>query len=96
MVKTLLGLLAYFFAGSVGALVKRALVAIGIGTITYSGLAAAFGSARDLVISNYGAMAGSVADLVNLAGVGQAIGIVLGALTSRVALTALTRIGSIL
>lgn len=96
MIKTLLGALAYFFGASIGPLLKRALVAIGIGTITYSGLDVAFASARDLVISNYGAMGAATAGLVSLAGVGQAIGIILGALSARVALTVLSRLGKIL
>jgi len=96
MIKTILGLLTYFFAGSIGPLVKRGLAAIGIGLITYTGLDVAFGSARDLVISNYGAMVGNTASLVSLAGVGQAIGIILGALAARVGLATLSQIGRVL
>lgn len=88
--------IAAFFAGSIGALVKRALVAIGIGTVTYAGLDTAFAAARDLVVSNYGAMTGDVADLVSLAGVGQAIGIILGAMAARVGMTALSTLGKVL
>lgn len=96
MIKTLLGVLAYFFASSIGPMVKRALVAIGLGVITYSGLDVAFGAARDMVVSNYGAMAATTAGLVSLAGVGQAIGIILGALAARVGLVALSHIGRVL
>lgn len=88
--------IAAFLATAVGPLVKRALVAIGIGTVTYAGLDVAFGAARDLVVSNYGQMSGDVANLVSLAGVGQAIGIILGAMAARVALTALSTLGRVL
>ncbi|MDD2943636.1 MAG: DUF2523 domain-containing protein [bacterium] len=88
--------IAAFLATSIGPLVKRALVAIGVGTVTYAGLDVAFAAARDLIVSNYGQMSGSVADLVSLAGVGQAIGIVLGALAARVGLVALTSLGRVL
>jgi hypothetical protein len=96
MVQTILGALAFFFSASIGPLLKRALVAIGIGTITYTGMDVAFGAARDLVISNYGAMGAATAGLVSLAGVGQAFGIILGALSARVGLTIMSKLGSVL
>lgn len=77
-------------------LVKKVLVAIGIGVISYTGIQFAFNQARDLVVSNYGMMASETAQLVNLAGVGQAIGIILGALAARVALIALSHFGRVL
>ncbi len=71
-------------------------MAIGIGSVTYVGLDAAFDSAKNLVVSNYGQMPGNVADLVSLAGVGQAIGIILGALAARVGMAALSHLGKVL
>lgn len=88
--------IATFLAQAVGPLAKRVLVALGIGTVTYAGLDVAFGAARDLVVSNYGQMSGDVANLVSLAGVGQAIGIILGALAARVGMAALSHLGKIL
>lgn len=96
VVASVITTIAAFFASSIGPLVKRALVAIGIGTITYAGLDTAFAAARDLVVSNYGQMPGNVADLVSLAGVGQAIGIILGAMAARVGMTALSTLGKVL
>lgn len=93
---SIMAALAAFFAGSIGGIVKRALIAIGIGTVTYSGLDIAFGAARDLVISNYGQISGASAQLIALAGVGQALGIVLGALAARVGLLALSTLGKVL
>lgn len=92
----LFGSLALFFRVQIGDLAKRALVAVGIGTITYTGLDYAFASARDAVVANYGAMAGATADIANLAGVGASIGIILGAMASRVALMALSQLGKLL
>lgn len=96
VVSGIMGALALFFASSIGAIVKRALVAIGIGTITYAGIDVAFGAARDLVVANYGQITGDTAALINLAGVGATIGIILGALAARVALIALTKLGNVL
>lgn len=88
--------IATFLIQAIGPLAKRLLVAIGIGTVTYAGLDVAFGAAKNLVISSYGQMSGDVANLVSLAGVGQAIGIILGALAARVAMTALSSLGKVL
>lgn len=96
MQATIIATLVAFFASSAGALAKRVLVAIGIGTVTYAGLDTAFAAARDLVVSNYGQMTGDVANLVSLAGVGLAIGIILGAMVSRVGMTALSTLGKVL
>lgn len=89
-------LLGGFLALSIGALVKRALIAVGFGTITYVGLQAAFDSVQQNVILNYGLMAGASMQLADLAGVGQTLGILLGALSGRIALIAVSKLGSIL
>jgi hypothetical protein len=87
---------AAFLAGAVGPLAKKILLALGIGTITYTGLQEAFDAASDQIIANYGAMSGGTLALVDLAGVGQAIGIILGAIAARVAMIALARFSKLL
>jgi hypothetical protein len=72
-------------------LTKRILIAAGVGVVTYAGIDTAFGYAKDQVISSYGAMGGDVANIVSLAGFGTAIGIVLGAITARIALIAVSK-----
>ena len=89
-------LIGAFLASSIGPLLKRALVAIGFGTITYTGLQAAFDAAKAQVIANYGQLSGVSMQIADLAGVGQAMGIVLGALAARVGLVVLSKIGRIL
>lgn len=89
-------LLGAFLATSIGSLVKKALVALGLGTITYAGLQAAFNSAQAQVISHYGQMPGNALELANLAGVAQTIGIILGAISARVGMIALSKIGKVL
>ena len=80
-------LLGAFLALSIGAIVKRALVALGIGTITYVGLQAAFDAVVTAITANYGAMAGASAQLADLAGVGAALGILLGAISARIGIS---------
>ena len=89
-------LLAAFLAGAVGALVKKALVAIGLGVVTYAGLQAAFDVAQAQVIASYGLLPAATMQLADLAGVGQTIGIILGAIAGRVGMIALSHIGRVL
>lgn len=91
-----LPLLGAFLSTSIGALVKRAMLAIGLGTITYSGLQAAFDAAQAQVISNYGLMPSNALALADLAGVGAAIGILLGALAARVGIAVVSKFGRVL
>lgn len=77
-------------------LVRKALLALGLGTITYAGLQAAFDAAQAEVISHYGQMPANALELANLAGVAQTIGIILGAISARVGMIALSKIGKVL
>lgn len=88
--------LGAFLATSIGSLVKRALVAVGFGAITYTGLQVAFDSAKSNVIQSYGSMAGASLQIADLAGVGAVIGIILGAMAGRIAIVAVNKIASIL
>lgn len=89
-------LLGAFLSASVGNLVKKGLVALGLGTVTYTGLQAAFDAAQAQIISNYGQMPAAALQLADLAGVGATIGIILGALAARVGMVALSHIGRVL
>lgn len=91
-----LPLLGAFLSASIGALAKKALIALGLGTITYAGLQAAFNAAQTQVITNYGQMPAAALQLADLAGVGQTIGILLGAMSARVGLAVLSKIGKVL
>lgn len=76
--------------------VKRVMIALGLGTITYTGLDVAFGAVKASVIGSYGQMAADSAQIAAIAGVPQAIGIILGALGARLGLLVLSRIGMVL
>lgn len=91
-----LPLLGAFLSTSIGALVRKAMVAIGLGTITYAGLQAAFNSVQANVIANYGQLNGASLQIADLAGVGQAIGIILGALAARVGIAVISKFGKVL
>jgi|GEM_PF-1324749 len=88
-----MGNFAVFLLGLVTPLVRKALVALGLGVVSYAGLTIVANQVRDAVISNYGAISGSVLDLLNLLGAGQALGIILGGIVARAAFAAISRIG---
>lgn len=87
-----MGNLAAFLLGMVTPLVRRALVALGLGVVTYAGLAAVASSVSSAVQSNYGQLSGLALELLNMIGAGQAIGIILGAIAARAAFAAVGRI----
>lgn len=80
-----------FIVSIIGPIAKRVLIALGIGTLTYVGLDAAFDAAKAAVISNYGQMSADVLNVVSLAGFGQAFGIILGAIAGRLAMIAVSK-----
>lgn len=91
-----LPLLGAFLSASIGALAKKVLVALGFGTVTYVGLQSAFDAVQGQVISNYGGMSGTSMMLMDLAGSGQALGIILGAISARIGLISLSHLGKVL
>lgn len=91
-----LPLLGAFLASAAGPLLKKAMIAIGLGTVTYAGLQAAFSAAQAQVISHYGQLTGASLQLTDLAGVGQVIGILLGALAARVGIAVISKFGRVL
>ena len=70
--------------------------ALGIGTVTYLGLQSAFDAVVVAITTNYGAMAGASAQLADLAGVGAALGILLGAISARIGISILSTFTRIL
>lgn len=83
--------LAAWLASLVPGLVARVLAAIGFGLVTITGLQLVTGQLLDYVTSSYDGIPGAVLGLMNLAGVGMAMNIILGAITARVALYVLTK-----
>lgn len=88
--------LGTFLSAAVPSLAKKVLTALGLGTITYAGLQTAFNAAQTQIIASYGQISGNALQLADLAGVGQSIGIILGAMAARVGMIALSKIGKVL
>jgi len=85
--------LAPLLVSIAGPFIKRALTALGIGVISYAAVQTALSAAVSQVQGAYGSIAGDIAGPLGLAGFGEAIGIILGALSARLAATQLTKLG---
>lgn len=82
-----------FLVALAGPVARRVMASLGLGVISYAGLALVAVQVKDAVIANYSAISGQVFELLNLIGLGQSIGILVGAIIARVAYTAISRIG---
>lgn len=82
-----------YLASVAGPIAKRAVMALGFGTVTYVGLDAALGVVKSNVISSWGAIPSGALAIMSMAGVSQAMGIVLGAIVARVSMIQLKRFG---
>lgn len=88
-----MGSFGAFLVALAGPVARRVMIALGLGVISFAGLALVGDQVRDAVVANYGGLSGSVLDLLNLLGAGQALGIVLGGIIARAAFAAVSRIG---
>lgn len=84
--------IAWIVANSSG-LVKKVLVSLGIGLVTYEGFKTLADAGVAYVQQYYGAIDAVTLAYLNYCGVGDAIGIVLGGLVARASLTALGHFG---
>lgn len=83
---------AGLFQGIAGPVVKKALSALGIGVVSYAAINAALSAVTSAVQNSYGSMTGDVAGILGLAGIGQAIGILLGAMAARISYAQLSKL----
>lgn len=76
--------------------VKRVLIAMGIGFATYEGLGVLANSLKAEIISSWGQVGGVTLQFLSLAGFPTALGIILGAMAARVSIIAGNKILKIL
>lgn len=87
--------LASFLMGIVGALATRVLTALGIGWVSYAGISALAAQVVQQIQTYWGQGSIEVVNLLEMAGFGQAIGIMLGAIVARATLGAIARLGKL-
>lgn len=91
---TIGALIAWVVANSAG-LVKKVLVALGLGLVTYEGFKTLMDNMVAYIQTVYGTIDAVTLQYLNYCGVGEAIGIVLGGLVARASLLALGHIGKV-
>lgn len=80
---------AAFLLGIAGTLAGRVLLSLGIGFVSYAGITAALNSVRGHIESSW-SVGGDIFNMLYLAGMGEAVGILLAALSVRGALYAIS------
>ena len=78
---------------AVAPLAKRVLIALGIGTITYTGVDALISAVQSSISQQFGQLSAELAGLVAMTGFFDCIGILLGALAARAGVAAVARLG---
>lgn len=86
--------LASFLLGIVGTLAGRVLLSLGIGFISYAGIAAALDGVRGHIVSSWSATSAPM-NILFMAGMGEAVGILLAAFAVRSAFYGIARLGRV-
>lgn len=76
--------LAAWLMSLAGPLALRVLTALGVGTITFTGVSTSLQALIDMATSNWSSVGADILALASLAGIPECIGIVCGAMVARV------------
>lgn len=85
--------LGAFLASFAGPLAKRVLAALGIGVISFAAVSAALAAMISAAQTAYNGFPAYAAAFAGLSGLGDALGMIAGALVFRVAYTSLPKLG---
>ena len=91
--KTILVPLAQFLDTYLGSFARNVLSSLGIGVISYAGIKAVFDELVALAQAQFANIATDALAVVQLAGVGEAIGIIVGAITFKLTMTTMSSLG---
>lgn len=86
--------IASFLLAIVGTLAGRALLSLGIGWISYAGVSAALDAVRGHIVTAWSA-GGEAIQLAYMAGMGEAVGILLAAFAVRSAFYGISKLGKV-
>jgi hypothetical protein len=87
-----MGTLAAVLLGLTGSIAARVLTSLGIGIISYAALSTLAATVVASVTSNYNLLDPVIFNLLNLAGAGQAMGILCAAMITRASLQAIKKL----
>lgn len=77
-------------------ILQRVLLALGLGTVTYTGLSSLGAALTIVVASTWGQVGAAMLAIATLGGIPQSLGIILGALAARLTFMAAKKIGKML
>jgi Protein of unknown function (DUF2523) len=83
--------LAAFFLALVQPIISRVLVALGMSIVTFTGMTIVIEQITQAVQTAWGGLPGAILGLAGLAGLGEGLSIVFGAIATRVLIWQLTR-----
>ncbi|WP_310446127.1 DUF2523 domain-containing protein [Thiobacillus sp.] len=86
--------LASFLLGIVGTLAGRVLLSLGIGWISYAGITTALDAVRGHITSAW-SVSSPVMEMLFMAGMGQAVGILLAGFSVRAAFFGISKLGKV-
>jgi len=81
--------IAVWLAALLPSLVGRVLAVLGLGVVTMTGFMAAWDVLKGHILSNFEGFPAAMMGLAGLAGVGEGLGLILGAITAKVAFVAI-------
>jgi len=90
-----MGNLGAWLVAIAGPVVRRVLLALGVGVVSYGGLALLANAVRERVLENLSGLSGAAYQVVAMTGAFEAVGILLGGLSARAALMAVEKFGRI-
>jgi len=83
--------LALFLLSLVKPLISRILIALGIGLVSVVGINSVIDQIKNALVNNIGGLPADVFGLFMLAGMGQALGIITGAITTKILIVQATK-----
>lgn len=87
--------LAKFFDSNLGFFARKVLAALGLGVISYTAISTGFNALVSYTRTQYDGIAPDILALMGLGGIGQALGIIVGAMTFKIAFLAVQKMGVI-
>ena len=84
-----------FLEGAAAPIVKKVMTSLGLGVVSFAAISTALTAGLDMAQNAYSGLPQNILALCNLGGVGEALGILAGAMVFRVAFTSMDKIGVI-
>lgn len=87
--------LGQFFYSNIGIMARKVLGSLGIGVLSFAAITVAFEVAESYARTNYDSLPADVLALVGLAGIGEALGLITGAMAFRIGIATTSKLGVI-